>query len=390
MFFHEELADTILRIPISRRGGEDFVSWPHDKFGIYTVRSAYNLARTASFYTRQGCEGKGAGSDRVSDEKNWKAVWSIQAPGKMKVVLWRMIHDCLPTGHQLIHRHIPADGGCVFCGQLERVEHLFLFCPFARSVWKVVKEQYPLQLQRKKLVHAKQWVFDFLRRESGIHATVLAATCWHIWQARNDIRNNEVVLHPARVASQILAYVEMIVTFLFKAPKPDKVTGVIPGPRWCPPPTGVVAVNVDAALFPAARRMGWGAVLRDHCGAFVLCVREGLEVFPTPELAEALAVRRALMVAKEHGVMKVALVSDCLSLIQRINSRIQDRSSAGSVIGDIKSLATDFESCSFSFSSRNSNVVAHKLARSAESSVCSISVGVIPELIREELCNDVS
>jgi hypothetical protein len=119
----------------------------------------------------------------------------------MKVVLWRMIHDCLPTGHQLNHRHIPADGGCVFCGQLERVEHLFLFCPFARSVWKVVKEQYPLQLQRKKLVHAKQWVFDFLRRESGIHATVLAATCWHIWQARNDIRNNEVFLHPARVAS---------------------------------------------------------------------------------------------------------------------------------------------------------------------------------------------
>jgi hypothetical protein len=48
----------------------------------------------------------------------------------------------------------------------------------------------------------------------------------------------------------------MIITFLFKAPKPDKVTGVIPGPRWSPPLMGVVAVNVDAALFPAARRMG--------------------------------------------------------------------------------------------------------------------------------------
>jgi hypothetical protein len=135
---------------------------------------------------------------------------------------------------------------------------------------------------------------------------------------------------------------------------------------------------------------GWGAVLRNHSGAFVLCAREGLEVFPTPELAEALAVRRALMVAKDHGVKRVALVSDCLSLIQRITFRIQDRSSAGSVIGDIKSLATDFESCFFSFYSRTSNVIAHKLTRSIESSVCNISVGVIPELIREELCNDVS
>jgi hypothetical protein len=104
----------------------------------------------------------------------------------------------------------------------------------------------------------------------------------------------------------------------------------------------------------------------------------------------ALAVRHALMVAKDHGVKRVALVSDCMSLIQHINSRIQDRSSAGSVIGDIKSLATDFETCSFRFSSRNSNVVAHKLARSAKSLVSNISVGVIPELIREELCNDVS
>uniref|UniRef100_A0A0E0B477 Uncharacterized protein n=1 Tax=Oryza glumipatula TaxID=40148 RepID=A0A0E0B477_9ORYZ len=32
-------------LPISRFGDEDFASWPHDKHGTYTVRSAYNLAR---------------------------------------------------------------------------------------------------------------------------------------------------------------------------------------------------------------------------------------------------------------------------------------------------------------------------------------------------------
>jgi hypothetical protein len=267
---------------------------------------------------------------------------------------------------------------------------LFLFCPFAQAVWTVVKEQYPLQLQRKNLVHAKQWVFDFLKGESGTHATVLAATCWHIWQGRNDIHNNEVNLHPSRVASQVLAYVDMIVTYLFKAPKADKVKSATSMPRWNPPPTGIVAINVDVALFPAVRHMGWGAVLHHHNGAFVLCATEVLEVFPTPELVEALVVRRALMVARDHGVMRIDLVSDCLSLIHRISSQVQDFSSAGSVIGDIKSLATDFESRSFSFSSHRSNVVEHKLAHSAEPSVCNISIGVIPELIREELCNDVS
>jgi hypothetical protein len=67
----------------------------------------------------------------------------------------------------------------------------------------------------------------------------------------------------------------------------------------------------------------------------------------------------------------------------------RDRSSFGAVISDIKTLVADFESCIVKFASRNLNVVAHKLARSAEPSFCNISVSVIPELIRDELCNDV-
>jgi hypothetical protein len=58
-------------------------------------------------------------------------------------------------------------------------------------------------------------------------------------------------------------------------------------------------------------------------------------------------------------------------------------------LGDIKVLKTDFDSCLFKFYSRIANVVAHKLARSLEPLVCNISVGVILEFIREELCNDV-
>jgi hypothetical protein len=65
-------------------------------------------------------------------------------------------------------------------------------------------------------------------------------------------------------------------------------------------------------------------VFRDHDGRFVLCARERLDIFPRLELAEALAARRALMVAKEHGVARVALVSDCLSMIQRLTSKVQD------------------------------------------------------------------
>jgi hypothetical protein len=295
----------------------------------------------------------------------------------MKVVLWRFIHDYLPTGHQLQRRHIPSEGCCVFLANLREWSTFSLLCPFARSIWDVVKEFFPMQLQRKKLVHAKQWVSGFLKRESSTNATVMVVTCWHIWQARNDAMNNEAVLHPSRVASKVLAFVEMIVAYLFKETKLRDAQALVT-PCWSPPPNGVICVNVDVALFPTEQRMGWGAVLWDHNGHFILCVREGLSGLPVPELAEAITARCALMVTKDHGVARVELVSDCKSLIQRINSSTKDRSVVGTVVADIKLLARDFESCSFTFSSRKTNVVAHKLARCAESSVCSIPVGVVP------------
>jgi hypothetical protein len=34
-FFHEQLDEAILHIPISRLGVKDFISWPHDKFGQF-------------------------------------------------------------------------------------------------------------------------------------------------------------------------------------------------------------------------------------------------------------------------------------------------------------------------------------------------------------------
>jgi ribonuclease HI len=183
---------------------------------------------------------------------------------------------------------------------------------------------------------------------------------------------------------------DMIMNFTFRVKVCNLNEGVCPKTRWTAPPPGWVCVNVDAALFPAEQRMGWGAVFRNHDGAFVLSCSEGLNGFPAPELAEALAVRSALYMAKDRGFQKLVLVSDCLSLIQRISSSVRDRSVIGSVICDIKSLKSDFESCTFRFSSRSTNVVAHKLARSSVPLFCNVSVGVIPEFIREELCNDVA
>jgi ribonuclease HI len=251
-----------------------------------------------------------------------------------------------------------------------------------------VKKAYSVHLHRKGLVNAKQWIFDFLQRESKTSATVLANVVWHIWEACNDTRNNGTVVLPSRVAAKVLSYVDMILTHMGQPKEASKAASSLRS-RWTAPPEGVTCINVDAALFPEEHRMGCGAVLRDHNGTFILSVSEGLGGMPLAEMAEALAVRRALTISRAHGVSRAILISDCLSLIQRIVSRQSDRSYLGTVIADIKSLASDFVSCTFKFARRELNVVAHKLARSAEPLVCNISVGVILDYIQEELCNDI-
>jgi hypothetical protein len=86
-------------------------------------------------------------------------------------------------------------------------------------------------------------------------------------------------------------------------------------PRWSPPPKGTVYVNVDAALFTSSRQMGIGVVIRSHTSECLIACSELLMEVTTPELAEALALRRVVSLAGDEGFDKLMVISYCLSLI---------------------------------------------------------------------------
>jgi ribonuclease HI len=115
---------------------------------------------------------------------------------------------------------------------------------------------------------------------------------------------------------------------------------------------------------------------------------EQFEEVVAPEIAEALAMRRAIILAKEEGFSKVIVSSDCLLVVQRVTNGQEDRSLCGSVIHDIRKLVDSFTSCFFRHVYRSLNVAAHTLAKSSEFSVCSVWRGVIPDCIHEIICNE--
>jgi ribonuclease HI len=385
--FEESVAVQILQIPISRHRGDDFLSWPHSRFGLYTVRSAYHLARSERAAAMRSSSGRGMASDSQTDASFWKSLWAIKVPGKMCITLWRFAHNCLPTGQQFLRRHIPASPACVHCSVEESVEHAMLFCPYAREVWSDVKKDFDIHLNRKFFTSPKTWLMEFLSKCGQLQATALAVTFWHIWDTRNKIREEGGCVSPVAVAARIKAYIDFILTNDSSAgSNHSRETSQVTS--WSPPPEGVLQLNVDAAIFGSSQSMGASVVVRDHLGSFIAAASDSFQYVVSAELAEAFAIRFALSWAVEEGLDNFRVASDCLAVVQRVNSVELDRSMCGPVIQDIKNLVATFNNCSILFVRRVQNFAAHYLARSSELSCKSVWRGVPPVCIRDTICTD--
>jgi hypothetical protein len=260
--------------------------------------------------------GLGSSSLVLDNSKIWKKLWATKVPGKMKITLWRFAQDCLPCGHQLQKRHVPVSTSCIYCHQHETVEHALLFCPFAKEVWQDVKSDHMIHLHRMGFTSPRVWTLDFMDRCSQIEATILMVTFCHIWHARNKYREGEGILNPFSIAAKIKAYIELIIKHLYKPSPANRREPSTSSPKWVLPPVGTVMVNVDAALFASTRQMGASIMIRDHIGAFLAACGERIDEVITLELAEALAVRRAVSFCLEEGYSRVIVGSDCLAVVQ--------------------------------------------------------------------------
>jgi hypothetical protein len=134
--------------------------------------------------------------------------------------------------------------------------------------------------------------------------------------------------------------------------------------------------------------MAAGMVVRDHLGHCLIGASELFLSFTSPELAEALALRRVVSLAHDHGFNNITFASDCLSLIQRVSSEKEDKSPVSNLVADIRFRATVFQSILSVHVHRLINNVAHVLARSCNGSSSSFILDYAPDLILYALCID--
>uniref|UniRef100_A0A2N9FNQ8 Reverse transcriptase domain-containing protein n=1 Tax=Fagus sylvatica TaxID=28930 RepID=A0A2N9FNQ8_FAGSY len=149
--------DTALRIqqmPLPNPTVNDSVLWKASTNGVFTVKSAYQLACST-----RSTGVTGSSSTMTQYRKFWKALWKINVPNKIKIHLWRACMNAIPTGLALHRRRVLNDPLCPVCGgESETPTHALWTCQYVGSI-----------LQTMSCEVVELWV----------------VTAWAIWYARN-------------------------------------------------------------------------------------------------------------------------------------------------------------------------------------------------------------
>jgi ribonuclease HI len=332
--------------------------WNYNKNGDFTVRSAYHLAKDRFEVDNGSC------SNRDNSKVLWKALWAIEGPKAAKSFLWKACSDILPTKDKLFKKNITQDPLCpICCLETETVCHILWSCPSAQDVWGECAIKF-----QKSHNYATNFMFVMGRlidkcTDEEVQMAVMVAR--QIWHRRNNMVFGGKFTSPKLLVKTAKDQLEAFISANQYARTQATRVRREPYIPWTKPPLGVIKVNWDAAVGGTRRRIGIGAIVRDHDGGVIAMMSETMEYIHDQVTAEALAARRAVELGHLVGIRKIILEGDANQIVQALRSIDGGRCSYGLIIEDMQQLLWRFQEYTVHFVRREANGEAHKLAKLA-------------------------
>ena len=127
--FTELDVSIITSIQLSNRSMPDKQIWRDSSIGRFTVKSAYYHDRKVL----------GKKNHLLNQRKRlWRICWTAKTTPRVKVFVWRLVHEIIPIGSILQKRGLAVDYRCTVCGQPgDYLQHIFLDCKLSVSVWNL-------------------------------------------------------------------------------------------------------------------------------------------------------------------------------------------------------------------------------------------------------------
>ena len=124
-------------------------------------------------------------------------LWKAPIPLKIKIFLWQLLRDRLPSGTEVIKRQGPGNGICPLCDVPETGHHIFFACTTARFLWRFVREALGPDWEATDLAEFVQANANQPNIRRRLFWLVFAALTWTLWMTRNKMVIERVFLRRA-------------------------------------------------------------------------------------------------------------------------------------------------------------------------------------------------
>ena len=355
-------ADDILKIPLCTRKVADFWAWQEEPKGNFSVRSCYRMILRTKLEREAWMSGE-AGTSIVQQEADkWSTIWHMQVPSKLRMFVWRLARNSMPTIDLLKHRNMATEDKCPLCGAVDSWRHALFMCPMSSSVWALAPEELVHHLVDRVEEHPKDWLFAMSGVLNGDMFAHMIVIMWAIWRARRKAIYEDIFQSPQSTYGFITSFLDDLRYIKASEPRRTVVKAARPT-QWQAPATGCVKINVDAAAPRQARFGAVGAICRSSDGLFLGASALIIEHIGDPETLEAMAIREGLALAEDLYQRRIHVASDCKKVVDSLKK--EDASPYGAIVHEILSHSATFDMCRFSHEFRSSNYEAHNLAKHA-------------------------
>ena len=106
--------------------------------------------------------------------------------------------------------------------------------------------------------------------------------------------------------------------------------------RWQPPPTNLMKINFDGAIFSSVNAAGIGVVIRNNLGQVIASCSQWLSQAYNSNEVEALAAAKAVSFTAKSGITKAVLEGDSLTITKALSSDHSSLALFGLMIDNVK------------------------------------------------------
>lgn len=368
-------AEAILKISLPSREEEDFLAWNPDRYGQFSVRSAYHLAVSLA-----GMEESSSSSDIIL-KNAWNNLWKCNVPQKVKIFAWKAVTNGLVTMENKKKRNLEANDMCIICNrEKEDTGHALCRCPQANLLLLSMHKAGNISFDCSSIRGGPSWLLDHLGRIPEHERAMFLMILWRNWHVRNEVIHDK----PAPPIEASKRFLESYMTSRLQikqnpsanlergkcAKVPTNLGQRLGGKvqeRWRKPSEGWMKLNVDGSFSAAEENGGTGMILRNSNGSIIFSSCKSLAKCSNALEAELITLADGLVLAIQWTFLPVMVETDSLVALQLIQAQAKDLSPLFHVVQEIKRLMVGDREVLVQKIHRSQNQASHVLANIARS-----------------------